>query len=1181
MSTHDVSGQAEEPSPAIVLDDLELPDEADLPPAVWADVAEVLRLARERETREGADQPVVAARPREEWRRELAALLRWSGRDVEWLRGRLTEVGEVGAPVERILAGDVTVRAALAARVVEELDGHWVEDGYQALFEAARNAEPGDPELRRTTSQLSGLTGADLGSAAAEPIPPSGELPVLRGRAELIAQLSATEAGAPVPVLVGKPGIGKTSTARAVAAELDEGRGRAFCVAASGPDDLCDGLHRVARLLGAPAHRLDVALKAEHPVHRADELWQVLEDADDPWVVVLDDVGAAAAGDPCWAHRSRAGTVLVTTRFDVPWGPDATVHEVGALSPEAGAQVVLDRLPVADQPAWADRAHRLSELLGGMPLALRGAADAAVAGGADRLGALLAGVDPGSSDPVDLAYEVCVAALPPDVRGDAVDLLQILGCLAPEEPIPASVVRGAEVSVAALVRVGLVEQRRLADGTRALLLHQGFALRARAGGGAAAHRRAVTALTLAADLLDPGRPAHWPAATRLHPHAGQLLATLPADASDADLAAVLSLADRAAGRLARADGSPMSVALLDRALARTERLGDDHPARLDARQTRAWATAAVEDDLETAEELVRGVVADKVRVLGRRDPATLSARDLLGWVLAEQRTLVPAARRLVGVLVDRTEVLGARHRDTLATRHRLAWVTGMAGDRTEAERELRAVVELRRDVLGSNAHLDVHNSRYRLGCLLAQDGATAADLDEARELFAALRGELEDEGLPATHPLVLMVRVREAWVAMRTLRFTDAHAAYTELLGDQEQVLGDHHPRTLRTRHTLARLTLALGDAQRAEAELRTVAWLRQGVLGADHPHTMDSRGYMAWALLRCGRIQAADRELVALLAERRRVLGEDHFATLTTRYLLARVVTQRGRLDEARWRFAQLRLHATGVLGPEHRLVLEIRHGAAVVEALCGRLGAAEEELRAVRALRETLFGADDPDTLATREYLVWIAGIAGRVDEALQACDAVLADTSRVLGGDHPHALATRYRRIWLLALADRLEDALAERDRFARLLPHDIGVERLRLATVDTWLLRLSGRLEEAEQQARRAVALHDEVVGTHEVDTLRSLDALGLILLARERLEDAETVFRDVLERRLRELGHSHVDTLVAREHLARTLYRRGRPAEADEQMEEVRAGGRALDPDHPLVRRLPAIGWGRW
>jgi hypothetical protein len=201
--------------------------------------------------------------------------------------------------------------------------------------------------------------------------------------------------------------------------------------------------------------------------------------------------------------------------------------------------------------------------------------------------------------------------------------------------------------------------------------------------------------------------------------------------------------------------------------------------------------------------------------------------------------------------------------------------------------------------------------------------------------------------------------------------------------------------------------------------------------------------------------------------------------------------------------------------------------------EALQGRLGAAEEELRSVRSVREQVYGFDDPDTLATREHLVWVVGSAGRVEEALLACDAVLNDTVRVLGIEHPHALVGRSRRIWLLGWPGggprRSPSGTGSRRCFPTAAP---DLDDLRCATVTAWLLRLDGRLDESEREARRAVKLHNDVVGAHEVDTMRSLDALGLVYLEKHRLEEAEIVFRDVLERRAQELGEAHVDTLVA-------------------------------------------------
>ncbi|MEU7811084.1 tetratricopeptide repeat protein [Pseudonocardia sp. NPDC049154] len=1153
-----------------------------------ADVADVMRRLRALDVQEDLDEVAPAgAGAGADWQRELGALLEWTGRDEEWLRRALTASGQVDEPVHRLLSGDVTVRVGLAERVVTLLGGKWEDDGYRALFEAARAESTGEPGPARTR-QLSGLTGADPVTVAAEIVPPVEELPVLHGRGELVDELlaQAWPLGGPALVLVGEAGLGKTTTARAVAARLG-GSNRAICVTAHDLDDVCDGLRRVARLLGAPTRRLDLALRPVDPAVRAEALWTLLDDADDPWVVLLDDAGPDAVGHPAWARRSPAGTVLVTSRHGdaESWGEHVVVHRVRGLDPRSGARIVLDRLPTPARSGWAEPAQRLSSLLGGLPLALRGAGEAAASGGTARLEEMLADLDLGAlpgGDAVAATFEVCLDAVPGGIRDRAEGLLGVLARFHPDEPLPAAVVPGDPEALDALVRVGLLDRRQAADGTTVVQLHHGFAELARRNAPSRSHAHAVVALTVAAEALDPGLPGDWPAAMRLHPHTEELLDTLPPDASDSAHAAVLTLVDRVAGRLIRADGSPLALALLDQALALSETLGDDHPARLDARQTRAWSVAAVEDDLARAEVLIRRVVAAKVRVHGRGHASTLSARDLLGWVLAEQRELDAAARRLIGVLVERTELLGPLHRDTLATRHRLAWVTGMAGNPVEAEEELRALVRLREELHGTRAHLDVHNSCYRLGCLLAQDAFGPAGLEEAHALFASLRNELE-ETLGATHSMTLMVRVREAWVAMRQLRFDEAVDAYSDLLTDQEKVLGVDHPRTLRTRHTLARLTLALGDARKAEEDLRGVVRTRRTALGPDHPHTMDSRHYRAWALLRDGRVRAADRELRALLADRRRVMGEDDRATISTRYLLARVVTQRGHLTDARQRFAELEPHATALFGRQDRLVLEIRHGAAVVEALRGRLGFAEAALRDVHTVRDRVFGHDDPDTLATREQLVWLAGTAGRVDEALADCDAVLADTVRVLGERHPRALALVHKRIWLLGLAGRRGEAFAERHRFAELL-RDTGVgagtDRARCATVTAWLLRLDGKLDEAERESQAAVELQTSIIGPHEVDTMRSLDALGLVYLQQQRLRAAETVFRDVLDRRVRELGADHLDTLVAREHLARVLVRRGERESAAAELARVRAGVRGVDPEHPLVRRLPQVGWGR-
>ncbi|MFC5947934.1 tetratricopeptide repeat protein [Pseudonocardia lutea] len=104
-----------------------------------------------------------------------------------------------------------------------------------------------------------------------------------------------------------------------------------------------------------------------------------------------------------------------------------------------------------------------------------------------------------------------------------------------------------------------------------------------------------------------------------------------------------------------------------------------------------------------------------------------------------------------------------------------------------------------------------------------------------------------------------------------------------------------------------------------------------------------------------------------------------------------------------------------------------------------------------------------------------------------------------------------------------------------------------------------MRLGGRLDSAARASAAALDLHTEVLGPHEVETMRSLDALGLVYPFQGRLPAAETISRDVLERRIRELGEEHLDTLVARMHLVGVLMPRGLPSAAAHQLALVRDG----------------------
>lgn len=1077
----------------------------------------------------GSAHPQIPARgPVAGWHRELRRLFRASTRSLPEVAEELARLG-FHIPPHTLLDTPLLDDSTLVEAAVGILGGRWVEGGYRRLYLAARRAQPqlGRMAVTGARPRVSGLAGADavdVDAVATQVAAPVHEVPTVRGRHRLIDRLSdgLHVPNRPVQVLVGDAGYGKSTVALAVAQRADADQVIALWVPAPDADALLEGLHLVAIRLGATASDLDAASHAERG-NRVERLWRLLDASPRRWLLVLDDAGAEAVGHPDWLHRSMIGTVLVTSRFGDArgWGADAEVTEVGNLEPEHGGRVLLDCISASGSRVEAGMegpARELSRRLAGMPLALLNAGSLVASGIGERtLDDLVEVVGPSPrSGPVGATYEICLHAISPSDQSTARSLLRLLACFGPDEPLPVSILYGYKLPANAagvapawravlsdLVRVGLVEDLPIGRHTqRCVRIHPAVAEHSRRdpafdmAGAGRLDRVAIGMLSRELDRLDAGAPANWPQLRRLEPHVGELVES-PALLTDDLLAAALRLADRMSAALMRTGNHPIAGALLDRAVDRAAALGHEHPAQLDARQTRAWMMA-LDGDLARAEQLLTDLLVEKVRVLGPDAPSTLNTEGCLAWTMAEQGDLEPARLRFARVLASRTRVLGARHPDTLTTRHRLAWVTSLCGGESDGAAELATVLELRREALGSD-HMDVYSTRYRLAWTLNKQGQHAEAAHQYRDLQADLEAVVG-----TSHPMTLMVRSRVACVLVWLNRFTEAAELYADLLVDQEKVLGVGHPRALHTQHLLACLKLHLGQVEQAERELRAVAAAREETLGPDHHFTMESRSSLAWALYQAGRAADADREFQAVLADRRRVLGERHPVTLLTRCLLARVLARRGRLADAKERLHRLLVDQMAVLPPDHRHVFDARHTLAHVQGLCGQLNDSERGLRAVLADRIRVLGADHRETLATRDYLSWVLGLRGQVPEALQVCEALLADRARLLGAAHPHTLTSRYRRAWLLGLDGRCTEALPLLEQLLVDLRQTLGdahLDTLRCRAELVRMLRLCGELEDAQAAAQALVEDQERVQGADTLDTGAARDELELVLRAR--------------------------------------------------------------------------------
>ena len=112
-------------------------------------------------------------------------------------------------------------------------------------------------------------------------------------------------------------------------------------------------------------------------------------------------------------------------------------------------------------------------------------------------------------------------------------------------------------------------------------------------------------------------------------------------------------------------------------------------------------------------DLLAGQPGAPQRILGPSHPDTLTARQDVARMLGQQRRYAEAEQLSRGVLADRRRLLGDDHPDTLTSRATLARLVGGQGRRAEAEELYRQVIADRTRVLGAH-HPDTAAVRTEL-----------------------------------------------------------------------------------------------------------------------------------------------------------------------------------------------------------------------------------------------------------------------------------------------------------------------------------------------------------------------------------------------------------------------------------------------------------------------------------
>ncbi|GGS54754.1 tetratricopeptide repeat protein [Actinokineospora fastidiosa] len=976
--------------------------------------------------------------------------------------------------------------------------------------------------------------------------PPLVPLPRLHGRADIKKALAGfldrdTHPG--LVVLHGIAGGGKSALALWLTAQA-KGRGWDVYWAADGD---------VARTMPAVAERRDPGLSQSGMGVGPDQVWETLERADRPWLLVFDNVddvdrpgllgrsGGQVDGTG-WVRPGRAGLVVVTSRRGdrSTWGGGAVLHRVDCLPRVAGARVLFDLAPDAGTP---EEAEELVGQLGGLALAVRLAgkylaadpprhrtfAEYRVAVSAD-----LAWLDVGEQRPatlsdeesarlsIRLTWELSLRLLESRGLAAARPVVELLSCYGAPHPIPVALLDDAaalretpvgEISAPDLARVlrnlvavALVDQVDV-DGAAHLTLHP-----------------LLTEVVGAARDAGPHRDAIWATAVDL------LHAHLPATPEPAEWLRWRALPAVQAAVLGGLRGDGLDLAVDGGALCAFHLLtiGSLHAAH---EMSELTVRRSAELDPKARVRLTARLVSALVGFA----EGGVAARDELGALIEDAGAVLP---------VDSAMLIVARQQ------HALALAT--TGRPAEAEQVYADLFADHDAGIGSD---HVIATRFGYAQLMSIVGEYDIAEAEIEAVFAAETAQHPDE---PDHPNLLVTRTlrAEIWLGGGR-RLVEAREDLQAVLRAQERLHGPDSPLTLGARVTLIGALHQLRDESGAEDQLTSMLRIQRDALNAEHPLSL--LGMAALISLRTANppegtdVEATarvdDERLAALAASLATTVGDDHLVVLSIRLSAA---MQRCVHDWDAGKAAVLDVlsHQTAVYGEGHIATLNTRLVyAQLLVAAEEDQPAAERELRDLLRVQEQHLGERHPQTAAVRAALANITFLNHGHADSERLLRESLEIFEELHGPDHPDTLQTRATHVQVLATLGRFAEARAELrvliDALNRAEPDG---ERVLAARLMLALL-----LWEDRDLARAERELRDLVAAVTGYDALVVRWILGEVLKDADRAVEAETELRAALEG-IEELGDPDDDVPAIRLSLGELLHGVGRLAEAERHLQ---------------------------
>jgi pimeloyl-ACP methyl ester carboxylesterase/tetratricopeptide (TPR) repeat protein len=687
----------------------------------------------------------------------------------------------------------------------------------------------------------------------------------LQGRTELINSI-LHDSRARVHVLTGLGGSGKSRVALEVAYR-EIAKRQVWWVHVT---RINAGMRAVASRLGASVTEIDSAFIS---IERASDLvWRHLNNTEAPWLLVFDNAddpevlfgpGKHVPDDTGWFRRplTANGTVLVTSRDGnvATWGDNCRVHSVPPLSDSDGAYLLMNR--AGAEAGGYEQARRLSAVLGGLPLALRIAADYVKSqvknqvwsgedivndfDGFSRYVQRRFELPPGElrdnlTEPhwQELLRSVCDISLELLSRrglSQAAPLLKVFACMG-IEPIPYQLLLNSDAVaesgmltgltegrwhgvLTGLADLGLIDTTELAESperglAHVLTLHPVVHGLLRADPDVRErpeeyYRLIVRMLLNFTSGRDPDLPESWPRWNAIAPHAievcrASLLSSQPVEDRGA-AGLVLELTRQTVRFLIRVGLLAPAHEIVDKVVKGCSAFGFDVGDRaiLGIRHEQGRIELA-KGQPEVAERLLRRVVDERTALLGPDDADTLASRHKYARAIFDQNRWKEAAPLLSSIVDAEYSVRGAEHNDTLVVRHTLAHTLSALGKKTEAETILREILTVRHRKW-SRANPETLLVRATLATNLLEQNR----VDEAEE---EVRAALKDASARPDAPEALWLRSVLSNVLLLRGEVELAVTLLEQLLTDQREVLGVRHPFTLRTEAKLVEIRKIADD---------------------------------------------------------------------------------------------------------------------------------------------------------------------------------------------------------------------------------------------------------------------------------------------------------------------------------------------------------------------------------